>query len=74
VIRLQGGSVRRELIASPARRAQRLPDPPIRLVGAGLVPLHVANTLTIVFIAKGVEAGAAPWTVNRVTIVLLIGA
>jgi len=34
----------------------------------------VANTLTIVFIAKGVEAGGASLDVNRVTIVLLIGA
>jgi ABC-2 type transport system permease protein len=34
----------------------------------------VANTLTIVFIAKGVEAGGATLNVNRVTIVLLIGA
>jgi ABC-2 type transport system permease protein len=34
----------------------------------------VANTLTIVFIAKGVEAGGARLDVNRVTIVLLIGA
>ena len=34
----------------------------------------VANTLTIVFIAKGVEAGGGTLDVNRVTIVLLIGA
>jgi ABC-2 type transport system permease protein len=34
----------------------------------------VANTLTIVFIAKGVQAGGARLNVNRVTIVLLIGA
>jgi ABC-2 type transport system permease protein len=34
----------------------------------------VANTLTIVFIAKGVQAGGASLDVNRVTIVLLIGA
>ncbi len=34
----------------------------------------VANTLTIVFIAKGVEAGGARLDVNRVTIILLIGA
>ena len=34
----------------------------------------VANTLTIVFIAKGVEAGGGHLDVNRVTIVLLIGA
>jgi ABC-2 type transport system permease protein len=34
----------------------------------------VANTLTIVFIAKGVQAGGATLDVNRVTIVLLIGA
>ena len=34
----------------------------------------VANTLTIVFIAKGVEAGGGHLDVNRTTIVLLIGA
>ncbi|MDX6545688.1 MAG: type transport system permease protein [Gaiellales bacterium] len=34
----------------------------------------VANTLTIVFIAKGIEAGGGSLNVNRVTIVLLIGA
>jgi ABC-2 type transport system permease protein len=34
----------------------------------------VANTLTIVFIAKGIEAGGGRLNVNRVTIVLLIGA
>ncbi|HSS58137.1 MAG TPA: hypothetical protein VLK59_09020, partial [Solirubrobacteraceae bacterium] len=34
----------------------------------------VANTLTIVFIAKGVEAAGGHLDVNRVTIVLLIGA
>jgi ABC-2 type transport system permease protein len=34
----------------------------------------VANTLTIVFIAKGVEAGGGHLDVNRVTLVLLIGA
>jgi ABC-2 type transport system permease protein len=34
----------------------------------------VANTLTIVFIAKGVEAAGGRLDVNRVTIVLLIGA
>jgi ABC-2 type transport system permease protein len=34
----------------------------------------VANTLTIVFIAKGVEAGGGHLNVNRITIVLLIGA
>jgi ABC-2 type transport system permease protein len=34
----------------------------------------VANTLTIVFIAKGIEAGGGTLNVNRVTIVLLIGA
>jgi ABC-2 type transport system permease protein len=34
----------------------------------------VANTLTIVFIAKGVEASGGHLNVNRVTVVLLIGA
>src|SRR5215471_20751404 len=34
----------------------------------------VANTLTIVFIAKGIEAGGGHIDVNRVTGVLLIGA
>jgi len=34
----------------------------------------VANTLTIVFIAKGVEAGGGHINVNETTIVLLIGA
>ncbi len=34
----------------------------------------VANTLTIVFIAKGIEAAGGHLDVNRVTIVLLIGA
>ncbi len=34
----------------------------------------VANTLTIVFIAKGVRAGGAPVNVDRLTTVLLIGA
>ncbi len=34
----------------------------------------IANTLTIVFIAKGVEAQGGQLNVNRVTIVLLIGA
>ena len=34
----------------------------------------VANTLTIVFIAKGVEASGGSVNVNRLTTVLLIGA
>ena len=34
----------------------------------------VANTLTIVFIAKGVQAAGGSLDVNRITIVLLIGA
>jgi ABC-2 type transport system permease protein len=34
----------------------------------------VANTLTIVFIAKGVEAAGGQLDVNEATIVLLIGA
>ena len=34
----------------------------------------VANTLTIVFIAKGVQASGAAVSVNRLTVVLLIGA
>jgi ABC-2 type transport system permease protein len=34
----------------------------------------VANTLTIVFIAKGAEAGGAQLDVNKLTIILLIGA
>jgi ABC-2 type transport system permease protein len=34
----------------------------------------VANTLTIVFIAKGVQASGIPVNVNRLTAVLLIGA
>jgi ABC-2 type transport system permease protein len=34
----------------------------------------VANTLTIVFIAKGIEAGGGHLDVDRITIVLLIGA
>jgi ABC-2 type transport system permease protein len=34
----------------------------------------VANTLTIVFIAKGIEAGGGHIDVDRITIVLLIGA
>src|ERR1043165_7666167 len=34
----------------------------------------VANTLTIVFIAKGIEAGGGHLNVNRLTVVLLIGA
>src|SRR5512133_22231 len=34
----------------------------------------VANTLTIVFIAKGIEAGGGKIDVNEVTTVLLIGA
>jgi ABC-2 type transport system permease protein len=34
----------------------------------------VANTLTIVFIAKGVQASGVPVNVNRLTTVLLIGA
>jgi ABC-2 type transport system permease protein len=33
----------------------------------------VANTLTIVFIAKGIEASGTPVNVNRLTTVLLIG-
>src|SRR5438067_5021895 len=34
----------------------------------------VANTLTVVFIAKGVQASGVPVNVNRLTTVLLIGA
>jgi ABC-2 type transport system permease protein len=34
----------------------------------------VANTLTIVFIAKGAQAGGAQLDVNKLTIILLIGA
>src|SRR6059036_2299950 len=34
----------------------------------------VANTLTIVFIAKGIEAGGGQINVNEVTTILLVGA
>src|SRR5215216_7447989 len=34
----------------------------------------VANTLTIVFIAKGIEAGGGRIDVDRVTTILLVGA
>ncbi len=34
----------------------------------------VANTLTIVFIAKGIEAAGGRLDVNRQTVILLIGA
>jgi ABC-2 type transport system permease protein len=75
VIRLQGGSIRRELIgfAGIVERNVYL----IRRFAwweLAWFLYTVANTLTIVFIAKGVEAGGGTLNVNRVTIVLLIGA
>jgi ABC-2 type transport system permease protein len=75
VIRLHGGSVRRELIgfAGIVERNVYL----IRRFAwweLAWFLYTVANTLTIVFIAKGVEAGGGTLDVNRVTIVLLIGA
>jgi ABC-2 type transport system permease protein len=75
VIRLQGGSIRRELIgfAGIVERNVYL----IRRFAwweLAWFLYTVANTLTIVFIAKGVEAGGGTLDVNRVTIVLLIGA
>ena len=75
MIRLQGGSVRRELIgfAGIVERNVYL----IRRFAwweLAWFLYTVANTLTIVFIAKGVEAGGGTLDVNRVTIVLLIGA
>jgi ABC-2 type transport system permease protein len=75
MIRLQQGAIRRELIgfAGIVERNVYL----IRRFAwweLAWFLYTVANTLTIVFIAKGVEAGGGRLDVNRVTIVLLIGA
>jgi ABC-2 type transport system permease protein len=75
VIRPQAGSIRRELIgfAGIVERNVYL----IRRFAwweLAWFLYTVANTLTIVFIAKGIEAGGGTLNVNRVTIVLLIGA
>jgi len=75
VIRLEQGTIRRELIgfAGIVERNVYL----IRRFAwweLAWFLYTVANTLTIVFIAKGVEAGGGRLDVNRVTIVLLIGA
>ena len=75
MIRPQGGSIRRELIgfAGIVERNIYL----IRRFAWWEVAWFlytVANTLTIVFIAKGVEAAGGQLDVNEATIVLLIGA
>jgi ABC-2 type transport system permease protein len=75
VIRLEQGTIRRELVgfAGIVERNVYL----IRRFAwweLAWFLYTVANTLTIVFIAKGVEAGGGTLNVNRVTIVLLIGA
>jgi ABC-2 type transport system permease protein len=75
MIRLEHGTIRRELIgfAGIVERNVYL----IRRFAwweLAWFLYTVANTLTIVFIAKGVEAGGGTLNVNRVTIVLLIGA
>jgi ABC-2 type transport system permease protein len=75
MIRLEQGTIRRELIgfAGIVERNVYL----IRRFAwweLAWFLYTVANTLTIVFIAKGVEAGGGTLNVNRVTIVLLIGA
>jgi ABC-2 type transport system permease protein len=75
MIRLEQGAIRRELIgfAGIVERNVYL----IRRFAwweLAWFLYTVANTLTIVFIAKGVEAGGGRLDVNRVTIVLLIGA
>jgi ABC-2 type transport system permease protein len=75
MIRLEQGAIRRELIgfAGIVERNVYL----IRRFAwweLAWFLYTVANTLTIVFIAKGVEAGGGKLDVNRVTIVLLIGA
>ena len=71
----QGGALRRELIgfAGIVERNMYL----IRRFAwweLAWFLYTVANTLTIVFIAKGVEAAGGHLDVNRTTIVLLIGA
>jgi len=71
----QGGALRRELIgfAGIVERNMYL----IRRFAwweLAWFLYTVANTLTIVFIAKGVEAAGGQLDVNRTTIVLLIGA
>ena len=71
----QGGALRRELIgfAGIVERNMYL----IRRFAwweLAWFLYTVANTLTIVFIAKGIEAGGGHLDVNRTTIVLLIGA
>jgi ABC-2 type transport system permease protein len=75
MIRLEAGAIRRELIgfAGVIERNTYLIR---RFVWWELAWFlyTVANTLTIVFIAKGVEAAGYPLDVNRETIVLLIGA
>ncbi len=75
MIRVQQGAVRRELIgfAGIVERNVYL----IRRFAwweLAWFLYTVANTLTIVFIAKGVEASGGTLDVNEVTIVLLIGA
>jgi ABC-2 type transport system permease protein len=75
MIRIEQGAIRRELIgfAGIVERNVYL----IRRFAwweLAWFLYTVANTLTIVFIAKGIEAGGGSLNVNRVTIVLLIGA
>ncbi|MDX6523518.1 MAG: type transport system permease protein [Gaiellales bacterium] len=75
MIRIEQGAIRRELIgfAGIVERNVYL----IRRFAwweLAWFLYTVANTLTIVFIAKGIEAGGGRLNVNRVTIVLLIGA
>jgi ABC-2 type transport system permease protein len=75
MIRIEQGAIRRELIgfAGIVERNVYL----IRRFAwweLAWFLYTVANTLTIVFIAKGIEAGGGTLNVNRVTIVLLIGA
>ena len=71
----QGGALRRELIgfAGIVERNTYLIRRFVWWEVAWFL-YTVANTLTIVFIAKGIEAGGGHLDVNRTTIVLLIGA
>ena len=56
------------------RRAQRLPHEALHLVDLAWFVWTVANTLTIVFIAKGIEAEGGSLDVNETMTTLLIGA
>jgi ABC-2 type transport system permease protein len=75
VIRQESGALRRELIgfAGIVERNMYLVRRFIWWEVAWFI-WSVANTLTIVFIAKGVEVAGGRLDVNRMTIILLIGA